>query len=149
MTYKKIDGNPLFTYIRYSRRVGSDLDDFESFKKDVYELARSLSVEREAYLRLSKIKEPSAEETDQLVKLQRGVVIDFSEHQILNSLEIGLIVKLLGAVSGMPRPIGVVPSPDIRDVLERTNITKLENLVLYENQKSFLDEVLRASGQGK
>jgi anti-anti-sigma regulatory factor len=80
-------------------------------------------------------------------KKLKDIVIDFSGADTINSLEIGVLVRLLQAIQGSSRMLRLIVSPEVIKTLSATNILKLKNLVVYDNQKSFFDGLAKMTKQ--
>ncbi len=79
--------------------------------------------------------------------IDKDVVVDFSSCNSLTSPEIGAVVRLLQAFQGSTRYLRIVTNPDVRKTLESTNVIKLQNLVIYDNQQQFIEEVKKSAEQ--
>ena len=117
MTLKKrITGQ--FLYINYTRE---NFKDFNDYKR---ELENMLSVSVG----------------------DRDVVIDFTGSSGVASSEIGLLVRLINKFKGTARFVRVVGNEFVTKMLKSTNIQKLDNFLLYDDQKAFVDQVKKVAG---
>ncbi len=108
-----------FVYLNYIRE---DYKDFNSFKR---ELENMLSLE---------VKD-------------RDVVVDFTGSGGIVSSEIGLLVRLINHFEGTARFLRIVGSEKTLSSLKSTNIQNLKNIMIYDDQKSFLEEVKKIAGE--
>lgn len=75
----------------------------------------------------------------------RDIVIDFTGSSGITSSEIGLLVRLINHFQGTARFLRIVGTEKTIATLKSTNIQNLENFMIYEDQKAFLDEVKKLS----
>ncbi|MBD3393632.1 MAG: hypothetical protein GF418_15945 [Chitinivibrionales bacterium] len=114
-----VSENERFIYVRYHRQEFRDSDQFK----------RVLSNQASALA-------------------GKDVVVDLSTCNSLTSPEIGAMARLLQAFQGSPRFLRILPNEEVKRALESTNITKMDNLVMYDGQKQFVEEVKRAAEGG-
>jgi len=77
----------------------------------------------------------------------RDVVIDFTGSSGVSSSEIGMLVRLINKFKGTARFVRVVGNEFVTKMLKSTNIQKLDNFLLYDNQKAFVDQVKKVAGK--
>ena len=106
-----------FIYIRYKRE---NFEDFNQFKRELENMISSAVGDRD-------------------------VVVDFSESSGVASSEIGLLVRLINKFKGTARYLRIVGNEQITKTLLLTNIDKLGNLIIYKDQKEFVEQVKKIS----
>lgn len=114
MSLKKKTNNQ-FVYLSYVRESHQD---FKRFKRELENIANT-------------------------VVSSKDVVIDFTGSNEISSSEIGIMVRVLNKFQHTPRFLRIVGNERILKTLESTNIHNLDNLSLYQDQKSFFDELKR------
>ena len=102
-----------FIYLRYVRK---EYKDFSLFKRELENMLSSTVGDRD-------------------------VVVDFSGSVGISSSEIGLLVRLINKFRGTARYLRVVGTEQITKTLKSTNIHKLENLTIYNDQREFVEQV--------
>jgi len=75
---------------------------------------------------------------------QRDVVVDCAACNGLISAELTALVRMLNSLRGTPRFLRLVVNPRIASAIEAVNLHRQENLVMYKDQKSFIEAVKRA-----
>ena len=106
-----------FIYIRYKRE---SFEDFNQYKRELENMISSEVGDRDA-------------------------VVDFSESSGIASSEIGLLVRLINKFKGTARYLRIVGNEEIAKTLLLTNIDKLGNIIIYKNQKEFVEQVKKIS----
>ena len=69
------------------------------------------------------------------------VVIDVASCAGLSSTEIAAVVRLVQDFKGGPRSVRLLTNESLHKSLMSTNMNTLENLIIYSDQKSFLDQM--------
>lgn len=79
----------------------------------------------------------------------RDVVIDVAGCKGLLSTELGCIIRLCKRFRGHDRCVRLLTNPGLKSSLESTNLHRLENLFIYGDQQSFIEQVRKsANGLG-
>ena len=79
----------------------------------------------------------------------RDVVIDVSGCKGLLSTELSNVIRLCNRFRREERCVRLLTNPALKSSLESTNLHKLGNLFIYENQQSFIEQVRKpAKGLG-
>ena len=79
-----------------------------------------------------------------IVGEQRDIVIDFAACNGLISAELSVMVRILSSFHNSPRFLRIIVNPKVNAALEAVNLTKLGNLVVYTDQKQFVEAVKAA-----
>ncbi|MBD3321815.1 MAG: hypothetical protein GF350_12030 [Chitinivibrionales bacterium] len=112
MAIEKTD-TPQFTYLRYQRDGHRD---YEKMKQELSCFS-------------SKLSEP------------KDIVLDLSYLNNISSPEIGAIVRLASDLKGTGRYLRLIPSSQIKGVIDSSNIGRLEHLVVYNDRKVFVNHL--------
>ena len=102
-----------------------------------------VSYQRQEFKDSDQLKRILGNQTSPLI--EKDVVVDFSGCNCLTSPEIGAVARLLQAFQGSTRYLRIVTNPDVKKMLESTNVTRLSNLVIYDNQQQFIEEVKKSA----
>jgi anti-anti-sigma regulatory factor len=108
-----------FVYLSYIRK---DFKDFDHFKRELENMLSATTGTRD-------------------------LVIDFTGSTGIVSSEIGLLVRLVNLFKGSARYLRIVGSDKTLSMLKSTNIQNLENIMMYEDQKQFFDEVKKLANK--
>jgi hypothetical protein len=71
----------------------------------------------------------------------RDIVIDFAACNGLISSEISVLVRLISLLNGSPRFVRIIVNPKVRIAIQAVNLQKLQNFVVYDDQKKFIEAV--------
>ena len=113
MGFRKIEIQNLiyFSYVKETQK------EFDEFKKELIRVSST-----------------------SLIETMRDIVVDFSGSKGITSLEIGVLVHVIKAITGTTRMLRLILPPDIKKVLSATKFLTLNNLITYDNQKVFFEE---------
>ena len=75
---------------------------------------------------------------------RRDVVVDFSACNSLISAEITSLVRTHNVLKGSPRFLRIIANPKVALAIAQTNMSTLGNVVVYNDQKSFIEAVKNA-----
>jgi len=79
----------------------------------------------------------------------KDIIVDLSGCTCITSPEIGIMVRVLRYIQGTARMLRLITTPEIKKTLEATNILRMKNLVTYEDQKSFFEEIAKSKPAAK
>ena len=106
-----------FAYFRYHRLKASD---FTDLKRKIDELLLSVSEKRD-------------------------IIFDFSSCNGLISAELTAVVRVLNAFKGTTRFLKIVGNPKVVASIKSVNLGRVENLVIYPNQKAFVEALQKST----
>ena len=106
-----------------------------------------ISYHRQEFRDAEQLKRMLGNQTSALAAADKDVVVDFSTCNSITSPEIGALARVLQAFENTSRYLRVVTNPEVKQSLESTNLTKMQNLVLYDNQQQFIEEVKKSAGK--
>ena len=112
MAFRKVDHKELI-YLAYNREAAKD---FDNFKREVVNATSVTSA-------------------------QKDLVIDLTGSSTVTSPELGILIRILQNFKDSTRSLRIITTPEIRRIIDSTNISRLKNLVLYDDQKSFFSQL--------
>ncbi len=107
---------PGFTYLKYDKQYGNEWD---KLKKEVHGCLRQDSL--------------------------RDIVIDFGKSDKINSVEIGLLAKVLNNINGSQRYLRVITTPLVEETVKLTKVGSLPHIFFYRTVQDFAEALKKSN----